>query len=167
MIEVSLRLPLRQKAGEGTPELPALVEHLRQEGIDGERIQVLSREPLAEFPAAPSRMSKIGILGAMFGFSAAIGSLVAMTLGYKLNTGGMPLISPFPIGVITYEMTLLGSFIAMLLTLFLAAKLGPGRRAPEHPELDYGEAIVSVACGNAEQARQARQLLAGYDSTQS
>ncbi len=161
MIEVSLRVALDPPPGGAG--LPGLVARLRREGIAERRIQVLSREPLPEFPPPPSSMSKLGILGALFGFSAAIGAIVAMTLGYRLHTGGMPLISPLPIGVITYEMTLLGSIIAMLLHLLLGARLGPGRRAVEHPELNFGEAIVCVACSDAEQAWQARQLLAALD----
>ena len=159
-IEVSLRLPCE---GEDAVNLPALVQELRRQGIAERRIQVLSREPLAAFPASNSHMSKLGIAGAIFGFCGAIAGLVVMTLDYRVHTGGMPLIAPFPLGVITYEMTLLGSILAMLLTLFISARLGPGRRYAPHPELDYGEAILSVTCADRQQAQTVRELLAGLD----
>lgn len=159
-IEVSLRLPCE---GEHAAGLPALVEQLQCQGIAGRQIQVLSREPLAAFPASRSPMSKLGIAGALFGFCGAIAGLVVMTLDYRVHTGGMPLIAPFPLGVIAYEMTLLGSILAMLLTLFISARLGPGRRVAAHPELEYGEAILSVHCEDRPQALRIRELLARLD----
>ncbi len=155
MIEVSVRLPWDHDLG-------AVVQRLHAGGFPPRQIDVLSRVPLPEtaFPSRPSRMSKIGVIGALLGFSAAVSLLVLVTVRYGLRTGGMPLISPLPLGVITYEMTLLASMLAMLLTLFLSARLGPGRRVAEHPELEYGEAIVSVTCTDLDQAQQAREILA-------
>lgn len=156
MIEVSVRLPWDS-------DLAGVVERLEAGGISSRHIDVLSRVPLPEsvFPARPSRMSTIGVIGALLGFSLAVAVLVVVTLGSGLRTGGMPLIAPFPIGVITYEMTLLASILAMVVTLFLGARLGPWRRVPEHPELDYGEAIVSVTCSGLDQAQRAREILGG------
>ncbi len=159
-IEVSLRLPCE---GEHAADLPAMVELLRRQGVAERRIQVLSREPLAAFPASRSHMSKLGMAGALFGFCGAITGLVVMTLDYRVHTGGMPLIASFPLGVFTYEMTLLSSILAMLLTLFISARLGPARRMAGHPELDYGEAILSVHCEDRRQAQQVRELLARLD----
>ncbi len=156
MIEVSIRVAWEQ-------DLAGIVERLRAGGIAAERIDVLSRVPLPEsvFPVRASRMSKIGVIGALLGFATAVALLVGTTLNYALGTGGMPLLSPLPLGVITYEMTLLASILAMVLTLFVSARLGPWRRVPEHPELDYGEAIVSITCADLAQAQRAREILAG------
>ncbi len=155
MIEVSLRLPWDRDLGD-------VVRTLEAGGLPSRQIDVLSRVPLPEsvFPVPRSHMSKIGVIGALLGFSAAVSLLVLVTVRYGLRTGGMPLISPLPLGVITYEMTLLASMLAMLLTLFLSARLGPGRRVAEHPELEYGEAIVSVTCTDLDQAQRAREILA-------
>jgi len=155
MIEVSLRLPWEDDLG-------GLVERLRAGGFALRQIDVLSRVPLpaSAYPLRPSRMSRIGVIGAVLGFGAAVAFLVVVTLDYGLRTGGMPLLSPLPLGVITYEMTLLASMLAMLATLFVSARLGPGRRVPEHPELEYGEAIVSVTCADLAQAQRARDILA-------
>ncbi len=155
MIEVSLRLDWRQ-------DLTGAVNRLRAGGMPERQIDILSRVPLPEsvLPVPAGRMSKIGVIGALLGFSAAVALLVGMTLNYGLRTGGMPLLSPLPLGVITYEMTLLASILAMVATLFVSARLGPWRRVPEHPELDYGEAIVSVTCADLAQAQQARDILA-------
>ncbi len=156
MIEVSIRLSWEE-------DLAGVVARLRAGGIPTDRIDVLSRVPLPEsaFPVRASRMSKIGVVGALLGFGTAVALLVGTTLNYALGTGGMPLLSPLPLGVITYEMTLLASIVAMVVTLFVSARLGPWRRVPEHPELDYGEAIVSVTCADLAQAQQAREILAG------
>ncbi len=155
MIEVSVRLPWDRDLG-------AVVRRLEAGGLPPRQVDVLSRVPLPEsaFPVRPSRMSKIGVIGALFGFAAAVALLITVTLRYRLNTGGMPLISPLPLGVITYEMTLLASLLAMVVALFVRARLGPWRRVPEHPELEYGEAIVSVTCTDFDQAQQAREILA-------
>ncbi len=154
MIEVSVRLSWEDDLG-------AVVQRLHAGGFPPRQIDVLSRVPLPEtaFPSRPSRMSKIGIAGGLLGFSAAVALLVGTTLNYGLRTGGMPLLSPLPLGVITYEMTLLASILAMLVTLFVSARLGPWRRVPVHPELEYGDAIVCVTCTDVEQARRARDIL--------
>ncbi len=156
MIEVSLRLSWDH-------DLAGVVKRLEAGGVPSREVNVLSRVPLPEsvFPANPSRMSLIGVIGALLGFSVAVAFLVAVTVSYGLRTGGMPLIAPLPLGVITYEMTLLASILAMLVTLFVRARLGPWRRVPEHPELDYGEVIISVTCADLAQAQRAREILAG------
>src|SRR5512142_1279681 len=99
MIEVSLRLPWDH-------DLADVVKRLEAGGVPRRQVDVLSRVPLPEsvFPAGRSRMSTIGVIGALLGFSAAVAVLVTMTLSYGLRTGGMPLIAPLPLGVITYEM---------------------------------------------------------------
>jgi hypothetical protein len=154
MIEVSLRLPL-------DGDLPGVVQRLQDAGIARRQIELLSREPLPEslLPVKPSRMSRVGVIGALLGFAVAVAVLVTITLDYRLRTGGMPLVAPLPLGIIVYEMTLLASILAMVLTLFVGARLGPGRRVAEHPELERGEAIVSITCGDVAQAERARQVL--------
>lgn len=155
MIEVSLRVP-------DDRDLSGMVKRLEESGIPPGSIEVLTREPLPHsvFPPPPSRMSRIGVIGALLGFTAAVAGLVTVTLSVHMRTGGMPLIAPLPLGVITYEMTLLAAVLAIVLTLLLGARLGPRRRVAHHPELAAGEAIVSVTCTQTDQASRARELLA-------
>lgn len=154
MIEVSLRLPAEN-------DLQGVVEQLESGGIGRERIEVLTREPLppSALPVRSSRMSKVGVIGALLGLSAAAAGLITITLSAHLRTGGMPLIAPLPLGVITYEMTLLAAILAIVAALFLGAGLGPGRRVPPHPELRQDEAIVSVICGGEDEAKRAHSIL--------
>ncbi len=157
MIEVSLRVPEESDLGD-------VVRRVEQAGVPARNVDVLTRVPLPEdtVPLPKSRMSTVGVIGAVFGFSGAVAGLIAITLDAHLRTGGMPMIAPLPLGVITYEMTLLASILAIVGALLLGARLGPRRRVAHHPELQYGEAIVSVACTDIGQAERVRDALAAW-----
>jgi hypothetical protein len=158
MVEVSVAVPVRS-------DLAGAVRRLQDAGIADRQIRVLTREPLAvELPSSGhSRMSKLGVIGAVFGFSFAIALVAGTLLNYPLYTGGMPIVPAMTTGVVTYELTLLCSAITMVFVLFYEGGFGPGSRprgARPHPELQADQAIISVICATAEQVEHSRLILA-------
>ena len=140
---------------------------LRSRDIPPKNIEVLSAEPIHDVGAAISGRSRLPVFvlsGAGVGIVAGYG-LAAMTARlYPINTGGMPIVSPLPVGIVTYEMMML---VAILFTL--AGMLWEGkllrRRPADHTEfpdplLDDEILIVAegLSMGEAENLRAAAGL---------
>lgn len=91
------------------------IRSLRDAGVGTADLDVFSEEPV-EFRRGvldrPSRMSLVAVCGAIvFGVTATAFVRYAQH-DYTVITGGMPVFSFWGTGVITYEMTMLGSIIA-------------------------------------------------------
>ena len=89
-------------------------------------IEVISSEPIGEIGSpgvGKSRLPVFVITGAVLGM--AIGFLLPSAAArlYPIHTGGMPILSFLPIGIITYEMMMLFSVLFSLGGLLLEAKL--------------------------------------------
>lgn len=139
-----------------------LLNELERAGIDSGRVAVLTREPLVREvpPGHRSRMSKLGVAGAIVGFVFAISLVAGTSLDYKLPTGGMPLVPVMTTGVIAYELTLLGAILTTVIVLLFEGGFGPGRRASLHPELEEGDAIVTVLCATRQECELVGRILA-------
>lgn len=122
------------------------------ESVGCGRAVVYSAKPLELEPAIerPSRISLLAVLGALAAGIAMTGFMLWTQGDYPLVTGGMPLKSLWPIGVITYESTMLGAVIGTLLGFliegrFFQKKSGPGG------VFDPGKLFLQFSC-NAEEA---------------
>src|SRR5689334_10800659 len=125
------------------------VDGLRSAGIKDRDITVLSSEPLEEYEFAhrdkESYMTWI----------AGLGGLIGMTTGYlltsitqnlwKINTGGMPIVTNWTNLIVIFELTMLGAVFASVITLLITARI-PGR-LPEiyDPEIANGKILIGVA----------------------
>jgi hypothetical protein len=93
----------------------AAIRTLRASGIGPADLDVFSEEPV-EFARGvlerPSRMSLVSVSGAILFGSLATAFIWFAQHNYPLVTGGMPTFSFWATGVITYEMTMLGSIVA-------------------------------------------------------
>jgi hypothetical protein len=91
------------------------IRSLRAAGMSDSDIDLFSEEPV-EFRRGvldrPSTMSVAAVLGAILFGGAATAFVHYAQYNYALNTGGMPTFSFWGTGVITYEMTMLGSVLA-------------------------------------------------------
>jgi Protein of unknown function (DUF3341) len=76
--------------------------------------------------------------GAVLGIAAGYGLAVATARLYPINTGGMPIVSPLPVGIVTYEMMML---IAILFTL--AGMLWEGKLLRKQPRDQTGADALS------------------------
>lgn len=91
------------------------IDSLRAAGVGTEDLDVFSEEPI-EFRRGvldrPSRMSLVSVLGAIAMGTIATAFVWYAQRSYAIVTGGMPVFSFWSIGVITYEMTMLGAVLA-------------------------------------------------------
>ncbi len=116
--------------------------------FDTRDIAVLSSEPFEEYElsrreaktAMPWLAAFGGLLGGLSGFLLA-------SWTQKVNpipTGGMPIVTLWSDGIITYELTMLGAIIFTLLTLLVSARLPDWGNKLYDPEISTGKILVGV-----------------------
>jgi hypothetical protein len=129
------------------------------------RIDVLSAEPLHDVGEALTGRTRLpvfvvagAITGAIAGYS--LGAVTARL--YPLNTGGMPIVSPLPIGIVTYEAMMLLAVLFTLAGVVLEGRLGrrrpPGSDRFLEPLLD-GEVHVLTRVASEDEAEGLRLLV--------
>ena len=65
---------------------------------------------------------------------------------FPLISGGMPLITKWSNGIITYELTMLGAILATLITLLIVARLPDWRKGKLYdPAISRGKILIGVA----------------------
>ncbi len=127
-----------------------------------DRAVVYSAKPVEFEPDAidrPSRMSLLAVAGALVG---GVGTTLFMlwTQGdYPLVTGGMPLKSLWPIGVITYETTMLGAVVGTLLGFLVEGRFLRKESGP-HEALDSERLFLQLPCQAVEADRLTERLRA-------
>ena len=128
------------------------IRRLLQEGIASDSMEVMSAQPIHGEPFLPDKrptklrtwaLSGAGI-GMLGGFSLA--SLTA--LNYPLVKGGMPIVSPWTVGLITYETTMLGAVLAPLAGLLVELRLPNFKKLPYDPSVVDGGVLLAVSCGD-------------------
>jgi hypothetical protein len=141
-----------------------MVALLLSRRIDPKDIQVLSAEPLHDIGEILSPKSRLpwftlfgAVLGAVAGYSLAAGTARL----YPLNTGGMPIVSALPVGIVTYEAMM---FMAVLFTLgglLLEARLLRRRPAGYDDAISEGEIhVLTRALSDSEAAELLSRLTA-------
>jgi hypothetical protein len=121
---------------------------LRAAGIARENIVVMSSEPFDEYSFTQFDRKTImpwlatlgGLVGGTLGFLLARYTQVA----YPIITGGMPLVSPWPTAIVTYELTMFGAVMTTVITLLITARLARRRPAPYDPEISNGKILIGV-----------------------
>jgi hypothetical protein len=96
-----------------------------------------------------------GIAGAGAGFLLAAGTAWL----YPLHTGHKPIISLFPVGIITYEFTMLFAILGTIAGMFLEMGLPAMNKRVYDPEISSGLIGILVACKDASMQGKARQIL--------
>lgn len=140
---------------------------LQSAGVPSERILVMSPEPFEEYEfARADRQTSMpwlaalgGLIGGVSGYLLAWYTQVAYPS--HLMSGGMPLVSKWPSGIITYELTMLGAIFTTLLTLLITAKLPHWKLDVYDPEVAYGKILIGVAEPAAESRMDFEQRLRG------
>jgi Protein of unknown function (DUF3341) len=121
---------------------------LRNAGIGSDKIIVISDEPFDEYSFTKTEKSGTmpwiatagGLIGGTCGFLLARLTQEA----YPLNTGGMPLLSPWPTGIVTYELTMLGAVVATIITLLVTTRLPSWKPRLYDPEVSNGKILIGV-----------------------
>jgi hypothetical protein len=141
------------KGAYGLFTTPQAAQHafdgLRSAGIVAREITVMSSEPLEEWEFGSQDRSTvmpwIAVLGAGIGFTTAYLLTSITQQAWPINTGGMPIVTNWTNIIILFELTLLGTVLATVLTLLKTARL-PGR-VPEYydPAVSEGKILVGAS----------------------
>ena len=121
-------------------EARAAIRRLLQSGIDPESMDVMTSQPIHGEPFLPERRpSKLrtwALCGAAAGMVGGCALATITALNYPLVKGGMPIVAPWTVGLITYETTMLGAVLATLAGLLIELGL------PNFKKLPYDESVV-------------------------
>lgn len=122
-------------------------------GVRREDITVISSVPLDELQGAETE--KAALMPWLVAVGAILGGLAGYLLvtltqkSYPIETGGMPIVSLWTDGIITYELTMLGAILSTLVVLFWTAPLlrwkQQARSGPDDAEGIVVEVIPSTA----------------------
>jgi hypothetical protein len=124
-------------------------DQLKSAGIKDRDIVVLSSEPHEEYDFAQrdreSWMTWIGAAGGFIGMATGY-LLTSVTQNlWKIDTGGMPIVTNWTNMIVIFELTMLGVVFASVITLLITARL-PGRLPDIYdPEISDGKILIGVA----------------------
>jgi len=141
----------------------AAVNRLIAAGIAEEQITSLSSVPYPEGvlirerrrPAFYLSTLAFGFVGALTGFSLAAGTAWL----YPLRTGDKPIISIFPVGLITYELMMLFAIIGTLIGMFWTMGLPDFTSRAYTAEIADGAIGILVTTGDEDELIRARATL--------
>jgi hypothetical protein len=121
---------------------------LRAAGISQEKIVVISPEPFEEYSFTQAdratRMPWLAALGGLVGGTGGFLLARYTQVAYPIVTGGMPLVSPWPTAIVTYELTMMGVVLVTVATLLITAKLPKWKPLLYDPEISYGKILIGV-----------------------
>jgi|SRR5215470_2926652 len=124
------------------------VDLLRDANVKDRSIVVLSSEPFDAYEfGRRDHKTVIPWLAALGGLVCGVGAFlfVAFTQkAYPLPTGGMPIVSLWPNGIITYEFTMFGAILATLVTLVTTARSPRESVRLYDPEVSNGKILIGV-----------------------
>lgn len=141
----------------------AAVENLVAAGVTEAKITSLSSVPYPDGVLSQKQREPrfylftlvLGACGAIVGFSLAAGTAWL----YPLQTGDKPIISIFPVGIITYELMMLFAIIGTLIGMFWGMGLPDFKPKPYAAEIANGAIGILVTAENPAELEQARQSL--------
>ena len=95
-----------------------------------------------------------GIMGACAGFLLAAGTAYL----YPVQTGDKPIITAYPTGIITYELTMLFAILGVIMGMFMEMKLPPWRERVYDPAIGEGAIGISVST-TGDQVNRAEKIM--------
>ena len=116
------------------------IRRLLQSGVDPDSMEVMTSQPIHGAPflpeKRPSKLRTWALCGAAIGMVGGCALATITALNYPLVKGGMPIVAPATVGLITYETTMLGAVLATLVGLLVELGL------PNFKQLPYDESVV-------------------------
>ena len=133
----------------------AAVKQLIGAGITPRSIDVMTSHPIhgeAFLQTERTRLPMWAVGGGVLGFLLGASLSTFTALNYPLVKGGMPIVSPWTAGLITYETTMIGVVLATFAGLLVELRLPNLRQRPYASSVVDGAIVVAVACddGNRE-----------------
>jgi Protein of unknown function (DUF3341) len=118
----------------------AAIRQLLKNGIQVHDMEVMTCQPVHGAPFLPekhqTKLRTWALAGAAIGMVGGFSLATFTALSYPLVKGGMPIVAPGTVGLITYETTMLGAVLATLAGLLIELRL------PNFKDLPYDETIV-------------------------
>ena len=145
-------------------EAAAAVEALATAGVPKSAMEMYSLRPVETHPPAlprRSRMSLGAVLSAIVVGGGATALMYWAQLDYPLVTGGMPIISGWATGVVTFETTMAGAVFGIFAIMLWEAGLLRARATAPAPALPDSGVVVQVAWPEATDGLEAVAIEAG------
>jgi hypothetical protein len=128
------------------------IRRLLQEGIEPESMEVMTSQPIHGEPflpeKKPTKLRTWALSGAAVGLLGGLSLATITALNYPLIKGGMPIVSPWTVGLITYETTMLGAVLATLVGLLVELGLPNFKKLPYDPSVVDGGVVLAVSCAD-------------------
>jgi len=124
------------------------VDALKSAEVELRDLMIISSEPFEEYEFGrldhrtpmPWLAALGGLMGGVSGFLLA----VLTQKSYPLATGGMPIVTLWANGIITYELTMLGAILTTLFTLLVSARIPDWRAKIYDPAVSEGKILIGV-----------------------
>jgi ActD protein len=133
-------------------EARAAIRRLLQSGIDPQSMDVMTSQPIHGEPflpdPTPTKLRTWALCGAAVGMAGGASLAIFTALAYPLVKGGMPVVAPWTVGVITYETTMLGAVLATLAGLLFELRLPSFSGRPYDPSVVDGGVVIAVPCSD-------------------
>jgi len=131
-----------------TGSIVQAVSALRAEGFSPSDIELFSGRPL-ELPQdmleRPSHISLAAVLGALISGSLTTAFIFFTQHNYPLVTGGMPLVSGWSTGVVSFELIMAGAVAGVVFAFLREGRL-LRRAAALPPALKDGSVFLRIEC---------------------
>jgi hypothetical protein len=126
------------------------IRRLMKAGIQPDSMEVMTSQPIHGEPfipnMKPTRLRTWALVGAGLGLLGGLSLSTLTALNYPLVKGGMPIVSPWTVGLITYETTMLGAVLATLVGLLVELRLPNFKNLPYDPSVVDGGVVLAVSC---------------------
>jgi hypothetical protein len=109
---------------------------------------VMASEPFEEYSFAQGE--KATAMGWIAAGGAVVGGVGGYLLAwytqvaYPLVTGGMSAVAPWPTGIVTYEVTMMGAIITTLIALLVGSRIPNWSEKLYDPEISHGKVLIGV-----------------------
>jgi hypothetical protein len=137
-------------------EARVAIRRLIQEGVAPRSMEVMTSQPIHGAPFIPethsTKLRTWALGGAAMGLLGGFGLATITALNYPLVKGGMPIVSPWTVGLITYETTMLGAVLATLVGLLVELRLPNFKNLPYDPSVVDGGVVLAISCGESSRA---------------
>jgi len=128
----------------------AAIRRLLQSGIAPDSMEVMTSQPIhgeAFLPEKkPSKLRTWALSGAAIGMVSGFSLASITAMNYPLVKGGMPIVAPTTVGIVTYETTMLGAVLATLAGLLFELRLPNFRNLPYDESVADGGVVLAVKC---------------------
>lgn len=153
-------------------QVKKVVGQLTRAGSSQKDLQVATAEPYHEYeftPPATIPLSTIAILAGILGGLSGLGLAVYTFRAVGVPTGGMPMVTYGPTGIITFALTALGAIAGTFIAMLVGAGLPDFKEEFYDRELARDLAVdgflAAVRCQRDDQVRQAEQIFRDAGAT--